>query len=121
MISVVFDPYLGYQNGLSVHSFLFFGSAFLYLVFGLAVTVHTQRNVVIAKGNHLYTALCLLLLTIFFEKLMSGVSVIVIELNVGPSPVLTQFAANILFLWNIAYLYMFMMMIATGWVITKCR
>ncbi len=71
------------------------------------------------KSLPLFIALTIFLSTTFLEKVVTAISIIVIELQFGPFPTLTLFASNLLFLWNISYLYMLMMMISNGWCISK--
>ncbi|KAJ3306868.1 hypothetical protein HDV03_003905 [Kappamyces sp. JEL0829] len=116
------DPFGGwifYDAGLSYHALIYLIPAGFYLLLGIIWGIHAKRSYAIMRGLPLFSALSIILATMLFEKIITAVSIIVIELRLGPFPNLSLFAANLLFLWNISYLYMLMMMIASGWCVTK--
>ena len=78
---ISFDPNLSYDIGFSFHSIIYLSFTLLYIFLGLAWFFHSKRHRSLQKGLPLFSALTLMLMTFFSEKLVTGISILVIELD----------------------------------------
>ena len=107
------------DSSLSYHIYLYSLASSCYFLLGLGWFYHTSHRASITKGIPMFSALSLLLMTAFSDKLIRAISVVVIELDVGPFPNVSLFASNLMFLWNVSFLYMILMLISNGWCVIK--
>ena len=78
---ISFDPNLSHDMGFSFHSIIYLVSAFIYILLGCIWFFHAKRHRTILKGIPLFSALSILVVTLIFEKIITAVSIIVLEMD----------------------------------------
>ena len=115
----IYNPNLDFDLGLSYHSFIYYSSAVGWLLISFYAWINTRRHLEVARQLPIFTVIKWYFGMSFIEKLVTGTSVLVLELQLGPAPNLAFFMSNLLFLWNITFKYIIFMMICNGWCISK--
>lgn len=115
------DLDLNYSSGLTYHSFIYFFCALVYMILGVSWTYRGYKKLQLAKSLPIYFGFGILICTILLQELISGVTVLVLELDFDTFPTVVLFASNLTFLWNVAYMYMLLMTACKGWCITKTK
>jgi hypothetical protein len=119
---VEINPDLKYTVGFSLHSVSYLSISFAYLILLSAWMMHLRRNRTCWMGIPIFNAFILMIGTKLLEKLAAGIAVLIMELKPLHGYLfsnLAVFTANILLLWNIAIIYIILMMLSMGWCITK--
>jgi hypothetical protein len=118
-MDISFDPNLSYNKGLTYHSFIYFSFGALYLALGCNWIFAWIKNYAIVQQLPLFLAISLLGALTLMDELLSGTTVLLMEITDGLFVNLFLFASNLLTLWNIAGLYMILMLSSKGWCISR--
>jgi hypothetical protein len=116
-MEIVFDLDLSYRKGFSYHSLIYFSFSIFYAILGCFwVGSYFQHNRIKVP---LFTAISILWVSNIVDQLLSGLTVLVLELSLSYFPSVMIFVSNLFMLWNIAGLYMIFMFASKGWCISR--